>query len=91
MKKNFNDATLAIRLPEHIHDQLKALADAKFMPVSLMVRLMLIDYLKQEAPNALTTQTHPHTTPQNSPPNIARPLSPREKIALGFSPDEDWL
>lgn len=57
-----NDAVLNLRIATELHDQLKALAQAKYMPLSVMVRLALMDYIKQEAPTALTTQTQPMKT-----------------------------
>jgi hypothetical protein len=53
-----NDAVLNLRIATELHDQLKALAQSKYMPLSVMVRLALMDYIKQEAPNTLTTQPY---------------------------------
>ena len=66
-----NDAVLNLRIATELHDQLKALAQTKYMPLSVMVRLALMDYIKQEAPLALSHQSAPL-------PQQRRPLSPRE-------------
>ena len=66
-----NDAVLNLRIATELHDQLKALAQTKYMPLSVMVRLALMDYIKQEAPLALSHQSAPA-------PQQRRPLSPRE-------------
>lgn len=55
MKKNHNDALINIRLPKALHEQLTALADAKYMPLSVMVRIALSDYLHEEAPSSLSS------------------------------------
>ena len=55
MKKNQNDALINIRLPKALHEQLTALADAKYMPLSVMVRIALSDYLHEEAPSSLSS------------------------------------
>lgn len=53
-----NDAVLNLRIATELHEQLKALAQTKYMPLSVMVRLALMDYIRQEAPSALTPQPH---------------------------------
>jgi hypothetical protein len=67
-----NDAIMNIRIATELHTQLKALASKKYMPLSVMVRLALMDYLVHEAPNALL-----NTQPQ---PNFAnkKPMSDKD-------------
>lgn len=62
-----NDAVLNLRIATELHEQLKALAQTKYMPLSVMVRLALMDYIKQEAPTALASQTMPAKTYQGKP------------------------
>lgn len=62
-----NDAVLNLRIATELHDQLKALAQTKYMPLSVMVRLALMDYIRQEAPTALSSQTMPVKTYQGKP------------------------
>lgn len=64
-----NDAVLNLRIATELHDQLKALAQTKYMPLSVMVRLALMDYIKQEAPTALASQTQPVK------PHMGKPIS----------------
>ena len=53
-----NDAVLNLRIATELHEQLKALAQTKYMPLSVMVRLALMEYIRQEAPSTLTAQPH---------------------------------
>ena len=62
-----NDAVLNLRIATELHEQLKALAQTKYMPLSVMVRLALMDYIKQEAPTALSSQTLPAKTYMGKP------------------------
>jgi hypothetical protein len=61
-----NDAVMNIRIATELHDQLKALAKKKYMPLSVMVRLALIDYITHEAPSVLLSTPQPQT-PQRKP------------------------
>jgi predicted DNA-binding protein len=61
-----NDAVMNIRIATELHDQLKALAKKKYMPLSVMVRLALIDYITHEAPSVLLSTSQPQT-PQRKP------------------------
>jgi hypothetical protein len=61
-----NDAVMNIRIATELHDQLKALAKKKYMPLSVMVRLALMDYITHEAPSVLLNPTQPQT-PQRKP------------------------
>jgi hypothetical protein len=60
-----NDAVMNIRIATELHDQLKALAKKKYMPLSVMVRLALMDYITHEAPSVLLST--PQQTPQRKP------------------------
>lgn len=63
-KQTQNDEILAIRMPQKLLVQLNALAQAKGVGTSTMARMALIDYLKDEAPDALIG-TVPNTTQTN--------------------------
>jgi len=67
-KASQNDVLLAIRMPKKLLDQLNALAVAKGVGTSTMARMALIDYLKDEAPNALIGASIPQ--PQGKPSNL---------------------
>jgi hypothetical protein len=58
-KASQNDVLLAIRMPKKLLDQLNALAIAKGIGTSTMARMTLIDYLRDEAPNALIGASQP--------------------------------
>jgi hypothetical protein len=88
-KASQNDVLLAIRMPKKLLDQLNALAQAKGVGTSTMARMTLIDYLKEEAPNALigaSTPTKPSGKPTNPARAIYEALSPAERQAY----DDDW-
>lgn len=57
-RKNHNNATLTIRLPEPILAQLTAIADAQYKTASVAVREEIIKYIQQNQ-IFLTTQTSP--------------------------------
>jgi len=80
-----NDVLLAIRMPKKLLDQLNALAHAKSVGTSTMARMVLIDYLKEEAPNALIGASTP---PQEKPKGnaIYQAMSPAERKAY----DDEW-
>ena len=80
---------LAIRMNPQLLNQLNALATAKQMGTATMARMALIDYLKNEAPNALigaSTPTKPSGKPTNPARAIYEALSPAERQAY----DDDW-
>lgn len=66
-----NDTVMNIRIATELHDQLKALAKRKYMPLSVMVRLALMDYITHEAPSVLLT-------PQNTPQQPSKPMSAKD-------------
>jgi hypothetical protein len=85
-KATQNDVLLAIRMPKKLLDQLNALAVAKGVGTSTMARMTLIDYLKDEAPNALigvATPAKPRTTTGQDRLNA---MSPAERKAH----EDDW-
>lgn len=65
-----NDTVMNLRIATELHDQLKALAKKKYMPVSVMVRLALMDYITQEAPSVLLNSTQVQS--------VGKPMSNRE-------------
>lgn len=100
-----NDAVMNIRIATELHDQLKALAKKKYMPLSVMVRLALMDYITHEAPSVLLST--PQQTAQRKPMSdkeykfmreqemrgmpITRPQSPSNQLNQ-LTPEElsDW-
>lgn len=79
-----NDSVLAIRMTEQLLNQLNALAQAKAIGTSTMVRMVLTDYLRDEAPNALIGASIPQ---QSAKPKTAREaMSPAEREAY----DKEW-
>jgi hypothetical protein len=69
---------LAIRMNPQLLSQLNALAVAKHMGTATMARMALIDYLKDEAPNALLGAS---ATQQISKPSNPKFNSPAEQKA----------
>jgi metal-responsive CopG/Arc/MetJ family transcriptional regulator len=86
-KQQQNDEILAIRMPKKLLDQLNALAVAKGVGTSTMARMALIDYLRDEAPNALIGATpSTSTTGTLSPQQRMQSLSPSMRQQY----EEDW-
>ena len=86
-KASQNDVLLAIRMPKKLLDQLNALAVAKGVGTSTMARMALIDYLKDEAPNALIGASIPQQLTKGKPVSPAfQSMSPAEQAAY----DKEW-
>jgi hypothetical protein len=58
-RKNHNNATLTIRLPEPILAQLTAISDAQYKTASVVVREEIVRYIQQNS-IFLTTQPQPN-------------------------------
>jgi predicted DNA-binding protein len=102
-RKNHNNATLTIRLPEPILAQLTAISDAQYKTASVVVREEIVKYIQQNQ-IFLTAQTSPQSTRIGKPmtaqeykfmreqemrgASIIRPQSPSNQL----SPEEfaDW-
>jgi predicted DNA-binding protein len=102
-RKNHNNATLTIRLPEPILAQLTAIADAQYKTASVAVREEIIKYIQQNQ-IFLTAQTP--QTPQRKPMSAQefkfmreqqmrgadisaiRPQSPSQQNELS---EDDWV
>jgi predicted DNA-binding protein len=100
-RKNHNNATLTIRLPEPILAQLTAIADAQYKTASVAVREEIIKYIQQNQ-IFLTTQMTPQM-PNKKPMSaqdykfmreqemrgmpINRPQSPSQQTDLS---EDDW-
>jgi len=82
-KTRTNDQTLNIRIPNALHDQLKVVAETQYMPVSVMVRLALAEYVRTHATVALARVAVNPQTP-NTPQSNA-PKSPSEQQY-----EDDW-
>lgn len=80
-----NDEILAIRMPKKLLDQLNALATAKGVGTSTMARMALIDYLRDEAPNALIGATPQTQQPVKGNP-IYQNMSPSQRAVY----DSEW-
>jgi predicted DNA-binding protein len=103
-RKNHNNATLTIRLPEPILAQLTAIADAQYKTASVAVREEIIKYIQQNQIFLTTQMTPQPQTTQRKPMSnqdykfmreqemrgmpINRPQSPSNQL----SPEElaDW-
>ena len=76
MKKKVNDQTLNIRIPNSLHEQLKLVAESQYMPMSVMIRLALGEYVRTHATVALSrVAINPQTPPQlqsNAPKSPAQ-------------------
>jgi len=87
-KASQNDVLLAIRMPKKLLDQLNALAVVKGVGTSTMARMALIDFLKDEAPNALIGASP--AKPLNKLDQQRQALSPAERAKQDADYDEAW-
>jgi hypothetical protein len=98
-----NDTVMNIRIATELHDQLKALAKKKYMPLSVMVRLALMDYITHEAPSVLlSTPQMPQRKPMSDKDYkfmreqemrgmpITRPQSPSNQLSAEELADWDY-
>ena len=84
-KTRHNDQTLNIRIPNALHEQLKIVAETQYMPMSVMVRLALAEYVRTHATTALArvaVNPQQHTAPHN--PNLPRSPSQQQDY-------DEWL
>jgi len=65
-----NDTIMNVRLPKELHNQVNALAKSQMMPMSVLTRLALVEYVKNHAHTALTA---PFNNPQTNKPQVAKP------------------
>lgn len=75
---------LAIRINKDLLEQFNALAKTKAIGASSLVRMLISDYLRDEAPKALLTQSQPTKTKTGNTTWDA--MSPAERKAY----DEEW-
>lgn len=72
-----NNTHLNIRIPQALHAQVESLAQKQMMPMSVLTRLALVEYVKNHAIDALVStaiQTHAHTQ-TNTSPTLQKPLA----------------
>jgi hypothetical protein len=53
MKKRYNDATLALRLPEELDKQLKSIAEQKSIALGSLCRMVLAEWVQNNAGKVL--------------------------------------
>ena len=87
-----NDAVLAIRINQELLDQLNALARTKSIGASSLVRMLLSDYIRNEAPKILLGVT---SRPQKgkvltSYDRGLEAMSPAQRKAYDEKFEEDW-
>lgn len=82
MKPRTNDQTLNIRIPNTLHEQLKVIAEAQYMPVSVMVRLALAEYVRTHATSALSKVVAQQNAPQ-------QPQPPRKPSQVFMTPEQE--
>lgn len=83
-KTKLNDQTLNIRIPNALHEQLKIVAETQYMPMSVMVRLALAEYVRTHATTALARVAVNPQQP-NAPMKPNTPLRPSQQLY-----NNDW-
>ena len=85
-----NNDLLTIRLPAELMQQLESLAQTKYMGVSTMARLALVQYLNTEAPKALLGIT-PQPQAKGKPlQDWEKAMSPAQRKKMEDDYDEAW-
>jgi hypothetical protein len=70
-----NNTHLNIRIPQALHAQVESLAEKQMMPMSVLTRLALVEYVKNHAIDALVPMPiHTHTQ-TNAHTQIAKPIA----------------
>jgi hypothetical protein len=69
MKKRYNDATLALRLPEELDKQLKSIAEQKSIALGSLCRMVLAEWVQNNAGKVLVdaVSNKPKPTAFNRP------------------------
>ena len=89
MKNPQNDAILAVRINKDLLEQVNALAKIKSIGTSSLVRMLLSDYLRSEAPKALLVPMQ--AKPQGKPmQDWEKALSPAQRQKMEDDYDEAW-
>jgi antitoxin component of RelBE/YafQ-DinJ toxin-antitoxin module len=84
-QKQQNDAILAVRINKDLLEQVNALAKTKAIGTSSLVRMLLSDYLRNEAPKALLSST-PQQPVKGKYVNALDAMSPAERKAY----QDEW-
>lgn len=89
-KIKHNDQVLNIRIPTALYEQLKVVAETQYMPVSVMVRLALAEYVRTHATVALSRVAVNPQQPQPLPHNPNIPRRPSDQL-IGYAEQDEWL
>lgn len=85
-----NDAVLAIRINQELLNQLNALAKTKAIGASSLVRMLVAEYIRSEAPKALLGTT-PQPQAKGKPlQDWEKALSPAQRKKMEDDYDEAW-
>lgn len=82
-----NDTIMNVRLPKELHAQVNALAKSQMMPMSVLTRLALVEYVKNHAHTALTT---PLNMPIQNNPQGLKPSQRNHYEMSDAEYDEAW-
>ena len=85
-----NDAVLAIRINQELLNQLNALAKTKAIGASSLVRMLVAEYIRSEAPKALLGAT-PQPQAKGKPlQDWEKAMSPAQRKKMEDDYDEAW-
>ena len=84
-----NDSVFTVRINHELLEQSNALAKAKGIGLSSLVRMLLSDYIRNEAPKLLSvaTQTQAKGKPLQ---DWEKALSPAQRAKMDADHDEAW-
>jgi hypothetical protein len=76
MRKAYNTATLSLRLPDNLDKQLTKIADKKSLPLGSLCRMILAEWVQNNAGSLLIDELEPKPT-QAPTPAITKPAPPK--------------
>ena len=84
-----NDSVFTVRINHELLEQSNALAKAKGIGLSSLVRMLLSDYIRNEAPKLLSATTQPQA--KGKPlQDWEKALSPAQRAKMDSNFEADW-
>ena len=84
-----NDSVFTVRINHELLEQSNALAKAKGIGLSSLVRMLLSDYIRNEAPKLLSVATQPQAKGKPMQ-DWEKALSPAQRAKMDSNFEADW-
>jgi hypothetical protein len=85
MKKLYNDATLSLRLPKSMEQQLDKIAGQKHIATGSLCRMILSEWIQNNAGSLLVNAI------ENKPKPINKPAPPKSRARNAYTEDDRRL